>query len=54
MYDSDQWPVVNHFIGNGLVVEYIEKYVCPSVLSTDLTGNKIFRFKDDPRTAGAF
>jgi len=54
MYDSDQWPVVNHFIGNGLVVEYIEKYVCPSVLSTDLTGKKNFKFKDDPRTAGAF
>ena len=31
------------------MVEYIEKYIAPTVLSTDLTGEPPFRFKEDPR-----
>jgi nicotinamidase-related amidase/type 1 glutamine amidotransferase len=54
MYDSKQWPTVNHFTGNSLVNEYIETYVCPSIVSTDLTGKKQFRFKDDSRPVVAF
>jgi nicotinamidase-related amidase len=54
MYDSKQWPVVNHFTGNSLINEYIETYVCPTILSTDLTGKKQFRFKDDNRPVIAF
>ena len=49
MYDSRQAPFVNHFEGLGLMVEYIEKYIAPTVLSTDLTGEPPFRFKEDPR-----
>jgi nicotinamidase-related amidase len=49
MYDSRQSPFVNHFQGLGLMVEYIEKYIAPTVLSTDLTGEPPFRFKEDPR-----
>jgi nicotinamidase-related amidase len=49
MYDSRQSPFVNHFEGLGLMVEYIEKYIAPTVLSTDLTGEPPFRFKEDPR-----
>jgi nicotinamidase-related amidase len=49
MYDSRQAPFVNHFNGLGLMVEYIEKYIAPTVLSSDLTGEAPFRFKDDPR-----
>ena len=49
MYDSRQAPFVNHFNGLGLMVEYIEKYIAPTVLSTDLTGESPFRFKEDPR-----
>ncbi|HUQ66828.1 MAG TPA: hypothetical protein VM101_11770 [Flavitalea sp.] len=49
MYDARQAPFVNHFTGLGLMVEYIEKYIAPTVLSTDLTGEPSFRFKDDPR-----
>ena len=48
MYDSRQAPFVNHFNGLGLMVEYIEKYIAPTVLSTDLTGESPFRFKEDP------
>lgn len=46
MYDSKQWPKVIHFTGNSLVNEYIETYVCPTIVSTDFTGKKQFRFKD--------
>lgn len=54
MYDSKQWPEVNHFTGNSLVNEYIETYVCPTMVSSDLTGKKQFRFKDDKRKIVAF
>ena len=54
MYDSKQPPNVNHFTGNSLIFEYIEKYVCPSMVSTDLTGRKQFRFKSDTRPVVAF
>ncbi len=53
MYNSRMWPVVNHFAGVQLVVDYIEKYVCPTILSTDITGSKKFRFKNDKRPANA-
>jgi nicotinamidase-related amidase len=49
MYDSRQAPFVNHFEGLGLMVEYIEKYIAPTITSTDLTGEPPFRFKEDPR-----
>jgi len=49
MYDERQHPYVNHFEGLGLMVEYIEKYVAPTMVSTDLTGDPPFRFTEDPR-----
>lgn len=54
MYDSKQWPVVSHFTGNSLINEYIETYVCSTIVSTDFTGQKQFRFKDDKRPIVAF
>ena len=54
MYDSKQWPHVNHFSGNSLINEYIETYVCPTIVSTDFTGKKQFRFKEDTRPVVAF
>jgi nicotinamidase-related amidase/type 1 glutamine amidotransferase len=54
MYDSKQWPNVSHFAGNSLVISYIEKYVCPTMLSCDFTGKKQFRFKADNRPVVAF
>jgi len=54
MYDSKQWPNVIHFTGNSLINEYIETYVCPTIVSTDFTGKKQFRFKDDNRPIVAF
>jgi nicotinamidase-related amidase len=37
MYDPRQPPYVSHTRGTELVVEHIEKYWCPSILSKDLT-----------------
>ena len=37
MYDPRQPPYVSHARGTEMVVEHIEKYWCPSILSDDLT-----------------
>jgi nicotinamidase-related amidase len=44
MYNSKSWPNVSHFKGTDLVVEHIEQYVCPTILSTDFIGGESFRF----------
>ena len=49
MYNSKARPFVSHFTGTDLVIEHIEKFVCPTVTSTAITGTKQFRFKDDRR-----
>lgn len=49
MYNPKMAPFVSHFTGTDLVVEHIEKYWCPTVLSTDFVGGDEFRFKDDHR-----
>ena len=54
MYDAASWPNVSHFTGNSLMFEYIEKYVCPTMVSSDFTGHKQFRFKNDTRQVIAF
>jgi len=36
MYNPRRPPYVSHEKGTELVVEYIEKYWCPSILSDDL------------------
>lgn len=54
MYDPKQPPEVNHFTANSLINEYIETYVCPTIVSTDFTGQKQFRFKNDNRPVIAF
>ncbi|MBN9121579.1 MAG: cysteine hydrolase family protein [Planctomycetes bacterium] len=50
MYNPDHPPGVGHFEGTDRVVEHVERYWCPSFLSTDITGRPAFRFKNDPRT----
>jgi nicotinamidase-related amidase len=49
MYNSQRPPGVDHFMGTELVVEHVEKYWCPTILSTDLVDGKPFRFKEDKR-----
>jgi nicotinamidase-related amidase/type 1 glutamine amidotransferase len=49
MYNPGRWPFVHHFRGNELIVEHIEKYVCPTITSDQLLGGEAFRFRDDVR-----
>jgi nicotinamidase-related amidase len=49
MYDPAKWPFVNHFTGTQLIVEHIEKYVCPTITSVALLGGEAFRFARDKR-----
>jgi len=44
MYNSRRWPYVSHFEGTDRIVEHIEKYVCPTILSTSITGSSPFVF----------
>ena len=45
MYNPERPPGVSHFAGTDLVIEHVERYWCPSFLSTDITGKPAFRFK---------
>jgi nicotinamidase-related amidase len=49
MYNPEKRPQVSHFEGTDLMIAHVEKYWCPSILCTDLTGQPPFRFKDDKR-----
>jgi type 1 glutamine amidotransferase len=49
MYNPARWPYVNHFRGTDLIVEHVEKFVCPTITSDQVLGGKPFRFKDDIR-----
>lgn len=49
MYNPQRWPHVSHFTGNDLIVEHIEKYVCPTITSDQFLGGQTFRFRDDHR-----
>lgn len=53
MYNPERPPGVDHFTGTDLVVGHVERYWCPSFLSTDLTGKPPFRFQADTRSTGA-
>lgn len=48
MYNHERPPGVNHFRGTDLMVEHVEKFWCPSIVSTDITGKPAFRFKEEP------
>ncbi|MEO6960865.1 MAG: hypothetical protein ABIY90_02805 [Puia sp.] len=47
MYDSRSWPYVSHFSGVNLMIQYIEKYICPSILSSDFTHETAFGFSGE-------
>lgn len=50
MYNPAKWPYVNHFRGTDLIVEHIEKFVCPTITSNQILGDSLpFRFKKDRR-----
>ncbi|MDP6539382.1 MAG: hypothetical protein QF903_11065 [Planctomycetota bacterium] len=45
MYDPRMAPFVSHFEGTDLVVAHVERYWCPSIESSDVTGRPAFRFR---------
>jgi nicotinamidase-related amidase len=45
MYNPARWPNVSHFRGTDLIVEHIEKFVCPTISSEQIVGGEPFRFK---------
>jgi nicotinamidase-related amidase/type 1 glutamine amidotransferase len=49
MYNPQKSPFVSHFTGTDLIVEHIEKYVCPTVTSDQVLGGEPFRFEGDKR-----
>ncbi|HUT95234.1 MAG TPA: ThuA domain-containing protein [Thermoguttaceae bacterium] len=54
MYNPRMPPQVSHVRGTELIVEHIEKYVCPTITSSDLLGGPALRFAEDDRPHVAF
>jgi nicotinamidase-related amidase len=40
------WPNVDHYAGLALILEHIEKYICPTLTSTDFTNKPPFQFAE--------
>lgn len=49
MYNPERAPYVSHFTGTDLIVEHVEKWVCPTITSDQVLGDKPFRFSKDKR-----
>lgn len=49
MYNPLAKPFVSHFTGTDLIVSHVERYVCPTITSDQLLGDKPFRFSKDRR-----
>ncbi len=49
MYNPQRWPYVSHHSGTDLIVEHIEKFVCPTITSDQLLGGRPFRHSTDAR-----
>jgi type 1 glutamine amidotransferase/nicotinamidase-related amidase len=54
MYNSRMRPFVSHFTGTDLVIGHIERFVCPTIASTGITGKPQFCFKNDRRPRVVF
>lgn len=49
MYNPQRWPYVSHVAGTDLIIEHIEKFVCPTITSDQILGGDTFRFSSDRR-----
>lgn len=49
MVDPGAWPYASHFTGTDLIVNHIERYVCPTISSDQVLGGQEFRFASDRR-----
>jgi len=49
MYNPAAKPFVSHFSGTDLIIDHIERFVCPTLTSDQFVGGKTFRFAADKR-----
>ena len=49
MYNPAMEPKVSHFEGTDLIVEHVEKFVCPTISSEQLLGGEALHFAGDQR-----
>lgn len=49
MYNPLRAPFVSHFTGTDLIVEHIEKWICPTITSDQVLGGRPFVFESDQR-----
>lgn len=49
MYDPRAWPYANHFTGTDIMIDHIERHVCPTISSDQVLGDDEFRFANDHR-----
>jgi type 1 glutamine amidotransferase/nicotinamidase-related amidase len=49
MYNPERRPYVSHFAGTDLMIEHVEKFVCPTITSDQVLGGTPFRFSGDKR-----
>ncbi len=54
MYDPGSFPYVSHFTGTDLIIDHIERHVCPTFTSDQIVGGSPFRFAEDKRPTVAF
>src|SRR5262249_30420928 len=50
MYNPERAPFVLHHVGTDLIVEHIEKVVCPTITSADFLGGSPFHHPSDRRS----
>ncbi len=46
MYNPSRWPFVSHLEGNLLLIDYVERHVCPTISSDQILGDGEFQFSD--------
>src|SRR4051812_27407452 len=49
MYNPERAPYVSHFAGTDLIIEHIEKYVCPTITSDQVLGGAPFKFQGEEK-----
>jgi sugar lactone lactonase YvrE/nicotinamidase-related amidase/type 1 glutamine amidotransferase len=49
MYSPKSWPYVSHLTAIDLVVDHVERFVCPTISSDQIVDGVAFRFAEDKR-----
>jgi type 1 glutamine amidotransferase/nicotinamidase-related amidase len=50
MYNPQKSPFVHHHGGTQLIIEHIEKFVCPTITSVDFVGGQPFKYSDQTKS----